>query len=737
MPRYLPHLIAILPLLLAGASPAQIPTAAPGLEVISRTAAGTPTALALDGRIAYLGHGARLEAVSVEQPATPLRLSFLDLSAEVVDLVVRDGYVFVTTGDGAFNVIDASDPRRLRVAARLEANGKTGYYRLAPVGNFVFCTGWAQALTVIDVTHPDAPCVVATMSLPSPALDVAVEEDRLYVATATGLQVFDITDPRAPVFLAGFDSGMDWIYRIEVREDVAYCSYNAGIMVLDLRDPAHPVENSWMPEDGFTAGLAFCGADLFAAGDHVARYRGHDPTPIWLDSELGPAVAVAVDGDLLVAACRWAGLVTYELDGEAEPRRLAMLEAGVPIDGIAIDGTRAWVTCEQSGVRLFDLSDPAHPRQIGSLTTIFGPLETRMWTRGVCPRGERAVVFGIGDTGLRVVEDVGDGNLRTIFRAPPPVDDAVPSYFAAVATSDGWIVWGEPGVFGLRLDAAGAVTMERIAWPAGIRTAASAGEGLLYAFNDRGFLCLLTATAAGDVELLGTLSLSDPFYHPTAAGAGLLWVGQAFVGVQVVDISDPAAPRLRGWVDLPGDLRFESLHGEMTAIAASGSSAFFMARYRALAVVETPDPDAPSMRRIWAERSGPVAVAAFADASGSMACVADWNGRLTIVRPPFAVDVAGVPASAAAVALTLAPNPCNPRTTIAFTLAEAGPASVNVFDVRGRLVRRLHQGGLESGPHNLPWSGDDERGRPVAAGVYVVRVEGAGWAQSTRVTLVR
>jgi hypothetical protein len=737
MPRYLPHLIAILPLLLAVASPAQIPTPAPGFEVVGRTAAGTPTALALDGRIAYLGHGARLEAVSVEQPATPLRLSFLDLSAEVVDLVVRDGYAFVTTGDGAFHVVDASDPRRLRVVARLEANGKTACYRLAPTGHLVFCTGWAQSLTVIDVRHPAAPCVVATMSLPSPALDVAVEDNRLYVATATGLQVFDITDPRVPVFLAGFDSGMDWIYRIEVRDDVAYCSYNAGIMVLDLRDPEHPVENSWMPEDGFTAGLAFCGADLFAAGDHVARYRGHDPTPIWLDSELGPAVAVAVDGDLLVAACRWAGLVTYELDGEAEPRRLAMLEAGVPIDGIAIDGTRAWVTFEQAGVRLFDLSDPAHPRQIGSLTTIFGPLETRMWTRGVCPRGERAVVYGIGDTGLRVVEDVDDGTLRTIFRAPPPVDDAVPSYFAAVATSDGWIVWGEPGVFGLRLDAAGAVTMERIAWPAGIRTAASAGDGLLYAFNDRRFLCLLTATAAGDVELLGTLSLSDPFYHPTAAGAGLLWVGQAFVGVQVVDISDPAAPRLRGWVDLPGDFRFESLHGEMTAIAASGSSAFFMARYRALAVVETPDPDAPSMRRIWAERSGPVAVAAFTDASGSMACVADWNGRLSIVRPPFAADVAGVPASAAAVALTLAPNPCNPRTTIAFTLAEAGPASVNVFDVRGRLVRRLHHGGLEAGPHNLPWSGDDERGRPAAAGVYVVRVEGAGWAQSTRVTLVR
>ncbi|MBK9472475.1 MAG: hypothetical protein IPO18_09355 [bacterium] len=80
MPRYLPHLIAILPLLLAGASPAQIPTAAPGLEVISRTAAGTPTALALDGRIAYLGHGARLESRVRRAAGDPFSLSFRDLS---------------------------------------------------------------------------------------------------------------------------------------------------------------------------------------------------------------------------------------------------------------------------------------------------------------------------------------------------------------------------------------------------------------------------------------------------------------------------------------------------------------------------------------------------------------------------------------------------------------------------------------------------------------------------------
>jgi hypothetical protein len=68
------------------------------------------------------------------------------------------------------------------------------------------------------------------------------------------------------------------------------------------------------------------------------------------------------------------------------------------------------------------------------------------------------------------------------------------------------------------------------------------------------------------------------------------------------------------------------------------------------------------------------------------------------------------------------PNPFNPRTEIAFSLAVAGPASVEVLDLRGRRVRTLWSGPLAAGDHHLSWDGLDERGRAVASGVYLARL---------------
>ena len=57
-----------------------------------------------------------------------------------------------------------------------------------------------------------------------------------------------------------------------------------------------------------------------------------------------------------------------------------------------------------------------------------------------------------------------------------------------------------------------------------------------------------------------------------------------------------------------------------------------------------------------------------------------------------------------------APNPFNPQTTIAFDLARAQSVRLEVFDLRGRLVRRLQDGVLAAGRHEVRWDGrDDEK----------------------------
>jgi len=68
------------------------------------------------------------------------------------------------------------------------------------------------------------------------------------------------------------------------------------------------------------------------------------------------------------------------------------------------------------------------------------------------------------------------------------------------------------------------------------------------------------------------------------------------------------------------------------------------------------------------------------------------------------------------------PNPFNPLTTISFTLPHAGPARLDVFDLRGRVVRTIWQGHLGPGTHEMSWDGKDGKGRTVAAGTYFARL---------------
>ncbi len=104
----------------------------------------------------------------------------------------------------------------------------------------------------------------------------------------------------------------------------------------------------------------------------------------------------------------------------------------------------------------------------------------------------------------------------------------------------------------------------------------------------------------------------------------------------------------------------------------------------------------------------------------------------------FGDGVTGVPAARILQLHQNAPNPFNPRTTIAFTLGEASPVTLRVYDVGGRLVATLLDGvGFGPGRHEASWNGRDDAGRAVAAGTYFYRVDAKGSSQSRPMVLVK
>lgn len=117
--------------------------------------------------------------------------------------------------------------------------------------------------------------------------------------------------------------------------------------------------------------------------------------------------------------------------------------------------------------------------------------------------------------------------------------------------------------------------------------------------------------------------------------------------------------------------------------------------------------------------------------------VATRSRRFTMVQ---VTDVPDTPPAAtdSYVLKNNRPNPFNPRTTIEFELPAASGIRLTVFDMTGKLVRRLVDGDrMPAGPHAVDWDGRNEGGRTVAAGVYLYRLEAEGFSETRRMALVK
>jgi len=88
-------------------------------------------------------------------------------------------------------------------------------------------------------------------------------------------------------------------------------------------------------------------------------------------------------------------------------------------------------------------------------------------------------------------------------------------------------------------------------------------------------------------------------------------------------------------------------------------------------------------------------------------------------------------------ALTVAPNPFNPKTTVSFVLDRAQVVNLELFDLRGRRVRVLAAGELPAGYRQLHWDGRDGEGRTCGSGVYLARLRTEDGEAMSKLALVR
>jgi hypothetical protein len=122
----------------------------------------------------------------------------------------------------------------------------------------------------------------------------------------------------------------------------------------------------------------------------------------------------------------------------------------------------------------------------------------------------------------------------------------------------------------------------------------------------------------------------------------------------------------------------------------------------------------------------------------SLAVAADQ--RVVIVEPMGMSGVGNSPALAP-VAYRLhapVPNPFNPATTISYEVPEHCLVSLCIYEIAGRLVRRLEDSVPRApGRYEVTWDGRNQAGRAVASGVYFYRLQAGAHAATRRAVLLK
>jgi hypothetical protein len=83
------------------------------------------------------------------------------------------------------------------------------------------------------------------------------------------------------------------------------------------------------------------------------------------------------------------------------------------------------------------------------------------------------------------------------------------------------------------------------------------------------------------------------------------------------------------------------------------------------------------------------------------------------------------------------PNPFNPSTTITYSLPETSQVRLDVYNVKGQLVKTLVDSELPAGVHSVIWNGKDMNDNAVSSGVYFYRITSSQGSISKKMLLMK
>jgi hypothetical protein len=123
--------------------------------------------------------------------------------------------------------------------------------------------------------------------------------------------------------------------------------------------------------------------------------------------------------------------------------------------------------------------------------------------------------------------------------------------------------------------------------------------------------------------------------------------------------------------------------------------------------------------------------------SVSLDGVSDFYGPLTVTIGDPTLDPLPPVTPMVTQLLHAFPNPFNPNTNIRYSLKEAGKVNIDIYNVKGQIVRSFDANYNSPGYYQVSWDGKDMNGRTASSGIYMYRMVCGSYSSSKKMILAK
>lgn len=341
--------------------------------------------------VAYVADGpAGLAVISLVDRTSPKLRGRLYTAGEAQALGVWSTFVYVAADDGGLQIVDAIRPAAPFLVGELSLPEGQRAVDIALVNKRAYLAVQGAdedetGLAIADVGFRDRPVVLSRV--PGPGVGVAVRGVKPMTVGGTGLMTVDARASSGPVLLARYRppfgaGGMEW------AEGILYLTsgrHGPELTLLDVSEPGRVRERLHLgltTEGGAVTTLD--GQVYLAAGRRGLR-------SIWISAVPAPPEAPArgpeyvadseqviydpmdtllqlfalPDGPTRLYGAGEAGWSITDVQDPRLPQPVSRVQTDALVGGLARSGDRVYAALARGGLYIYDSSDPARPQFLG------------------------------------------------------------------------------------------------------------------------------------------------------------------------------------------------------------------------------------------------------------------------------------------------------------------------------------------------------------------------------------